>query len=432
MMDERSCPCLKSELDIFENTTLQVSTEESSFLQIHPVASINDKGPLEFYQNSSGEFYLDFSHTLLYLQVKIVKNNGSATAATDYVTPVNYLLNTLFSDCSVFLNDKQISSQPNYSYRCYLESLLCTSKATQTSLLSAAFFHKDSANKFNETDPTTSGNEGLKKRFSLSKESKVLDLIGGLHLDLSTQPKLIPNGVDFRVKLQRNKDAFVLMSASEGFKVVIQSACLYVRKVHINPSVWLSHQKVLETTVAKIPIRRVECKAFSISSGISSHCIANAFLGSSPTRLILGFVSNTSYNGDVTKNPFCFEHYNLNHLAVSNGNKSFPSQPLKPNYEQDQYARSYFSLFTDLGRYHYDSTINITYEEYKKGYCLYAFDLTPDFSASESHISVAQNANLTIDFKFARPLSETVTLIAYALYRNTIEIDKARGIFIDY
>ncbi|GBM53872.1 hypothetical protein AVEN_64803-1 [Araneus ventricosus] len=109
-----------------------------------------------------------------------------------------------------------------------------------------------------------------------------------------------------------------------------------------------------------------------------------------------------------------------------------PAIPFQPNFENNLYTRSYLSLFTDLNRFHNAQNININYEEYKGGYSLYAVYLTPDLAFGECHTSVNRTGNITIDLKFALPLPETVSLIVYAQYRNTIEIDKSRNVFRDY
>ena len=423
--------CLKSELDLFNSVGVQLGIESSAFVEIHPVASLTDKTPLEFIIPGDGESYLDLSHTLLHLRIQIKKLSNASLTATDEVCPINYILNTLFSECSVYLNDKQVASQVNYAYRAILESLLLTSKSAQDTLLSTTLFHKDTAG-FHDIVVSNTTNLGYTKRYTECKLSKSIDLIGGLHFDLASQPKLLINGVNMRIKLERNKNSFVLMSASESFKIHIEAASLFVRKVNLAPSILLAHEKALEKGVIKMPIRRVEVKTFALSSGLKSTTIANAFIGQLPTRLVLGFVSNDAFNGSYSKNPFKFDHYNLNYICILNGSQMIPAKPYQPDYANNLYARNYLSLFTDLNRYHASSNINISYDEYKDGYTLYAFDLTPDLSAGESHMSVNKNGNIAIDIKFDVALPLTVNLIAFAEYRSMIEVDKSRGVFTDF
>jgi len=83
-----------------------------------------------------------------------------------------------------------------------------------------------------------------------------------VHSDLFFQDRFVPNDVNIKVRLVRNKDAFCLMSSAQGaaFKVRILECKLYVRKVKLSPSVFLAHVKALEVRSVKFPIRRTICK----------------------------------------------------------------------------------------------------------------------------------------------------------------------------
>ncbi|GBM95028.1 Uncharacterized protein F54H12.2 [Araneus ventricosus] len=263
-----------------------------------------------------------------------------------------------------------------------MESLLFSSKSNQDSLQSYALFYKDTAAEHDNV-AGASANNGFIARKNRCKLSKTVDLIGILHFDLESQPKLLINGVDVKIKLERHKDTFSLMSSADNFKLFIESASLFIRKINVAPSIVLAHEKALERGVIKMPIRRSEVRFFALSNGLQSSTIANAFIGQIPTCLILGLVSNAAYNGSVSKNPFKFQHYNLNYLSILDRSKMIPAIPFQPNFESNLYARSYLSHFTDLNRFHNSQNININYEEYKGGYSLYAVDLTPDLAFGE-------------------------------------------------
>nr|XP_015909764.2 uncharacterized protein F54H12.2-like [Parasteatoda tepidariorum] len=431
-MDDNAAVGLKSELDLFSATPFQLAIDDSSFLEVHPVASLNDNSStIEWYVGASGENYLDLGHSIIHMQVSIKKKTGVDIGNTDHVAPINYFLNTMFSECSVFLNDKQVSSQVNYAYRAIFESLLLSSKSSQNSMLTSALFFKDTAGKHDEVKDDST-NAGFKSRQVASSLSKTMDLIGPLHFDLGMQPKLLINGVSLRIKMERNKDIFSLMSENDSYQCKVHSAKLYIRKIIVSPSIVLAHEKALEKGNIKMPIRRTDVKSFTLSNGLASITIANAFIGQIPSRLVMGFVSNDAYNGKINKNPFNFKHNNLAYLTVLNSGKMFPAKAYQPNFETDNYARSYLSLFTDLSRYHNHQNINISFSEFKNGYTLYAFDLTPDFASGESHNSTTKNGNIAIDIKFSSPLEDTQNLVVYAVYNNCIEIDKSRTVFTDY
>ena len=78
------------------------------------------------------------------------------------------------------------------------------------------------------------------------------------------------------------------------------------------------------------------------------------------------------------------------------------------------------------------NTCNISYEEYANGYCFSIFDLTPDLSASEGHLSPPQSGNLRLEVNFEKALSVPVNAILYCEYDNIIEISNSREVFTDY
>ncbi|GFV02187.1 uncharacterized protein TNCV_3516421 [Trichonephila clavipes] len=131
---------------------------------IRKVASISDSNTIEFLITGLGDAYFDLTHTYLNVQAKILKSDGSAFTPNDKCGPINYLLNTMFSECHISLNDRQISSESNYAYKAYIQSTLFHSESSQKNFLRAGLFYKDTVEEFDDTDLTATGkNLGLKK-----------------------------------------------------------------------------------------------------------------------------------------------------------------------------------------------------------------------------------------------------------------------------
>ena len=55
-------------------------------------------------------------------------------------------------------------------------------------------------------------NKRLTKCRAKAKESRAMDLIGKLHVDMMFQEKYLPSGVSVKVWLVRSSDVFVLMA----------------------------------------------------------------------------------------------------------------------------------------------------------------------------------------------------------------------------
>jgi len=57
-----------------------------------------------------GEDCVDLGNTMLYVQAKITKQDGTNLDANDPVGPVNLLLHSLFSQVDISLNGTQVTS----------------------------------------------------------------------------------------------------------------------------------------------------------------------------------------------------------------------------------------------------------------------------------------------------------------------------------
>ncbi|XP_023289846.1 uncharacterized protein F54H12.2-like [Orussus abietinus] len=224
------------------------------------------------------------------------------------------------------------------------------------------------------------------------------------------------------------------MDPTDSFKVHILEASLFVRRVNVNPGILLSHERALAKTTAKYPLTRVEVKVMSMHSGLHGETLDNAILGQLPKRIILGFVDNRAFNGDRKLNPFNFAHYNINYLSLYVDGIQVPSKPLQPDFTKNRlYVDAYHTLFSGTGRHFLDQGNCIDREKYPDGYCLFAFDLTPDLSANEnSHWNLIRHGSVRIEVRFENALSSTVNCIIYAEYENVLEIDASRHVLVDF
>lgn len=116
-----------------------------------------------------------------------------------------------------------------------------------------------------------SKNEGLRKRRAAVAESKIILLMDRLHLDLCQQANLLPNDVNVRLRFNRSKPQFYMMTdAGSSGKVVIHSIVLWVREIKPTPTVLNAINPRLNTETVKYPLRRVEVKTLTIPTGAQS------------------------------------------------------------------------------------------------------------------------------------------------------------------
>jgi len=420
-------------LDLFSVPPTQTSIEAASYCDYHPLTSIGDGSPIEFEISGTGEDYIDFSNTYLFVKAKITQANGANTIATDVVGPANYFLHSMFSQVDISLNGTSVTASTNtYPYRAVIEALLSYGSDCKESQLSAALFYKDTAgNMENVALDGANQNIGLVKRAELTTMNRVVDMMGRIHADIFFQDRYMISDVNIKIKLTRSKDAFCLMSDDE-FAVKIVSAQLYVRKVKLSPSVYLAHARTLEQGTAKYPIKRVICKTFTVPVGFRDVTHEKLFCGQLPCRLVVGLVDNEAFNGAFNRNPFNFQHFNVSEIGVYlDGQQVHAVKALQPDYAHHQYVDAYMSLFSGSGKINRDEGNFIARTDFARGYGLYAYDLTPDL-AENDHFNLTRQGNVRLLLKFSAALQRTVTVIAYAEFENVIEIDRSRNVIFDF
>ncbi|XP_070152489.1 uncharacterized protein F54H12.2-like [Polyergus mexicanus] len=437
-----SSECLKSELDLFSLPPTQTSIESSQWIHYKPVTSLSDDSPIEFVIPGHGEEYLDLTHTMLSLRVRVETPGDSTghtagTSATATIGPVNHLLHSMFNQIDVYFNQKLVSPPNNaYAYRAYIEALLNYSSPAKTSHLTSCLWDADTPGQMDEPMESKSPNSALVRRARYIHGGRALDLVGHLHCDVFNQDKFLINGVEVRLRLVRSKDSFCLMDSNgSSAKVHILDASLLVRRAKISAGLLLAHARMLSKVTAKYPLTRVEVKTFTIHSGVVGESLDNVILGQLPKRIIVGFVNNKAFNGDRKLNPFNFKNYGINFFSLYVDGMQIPSRPLQPVFspEEPLYVEAYQTLFTGTGIHFLNEGNSISRDDYSKGYTLFAFDLTPDLSANYAgHWNLVRHGSLRLEVRFEKALTETVNCIIYAEFDNVIEIDSSRQVIVDF
>ena len=427
----QSCEGVKTELDLFTVPPTQTSIVDRNVVEHQFMASLDSGGPIEFLIPGSGDDYLDLANTMLHVQVKVTRADGDDLDLADPVGPVNNWLHSLFSQADVYLNGTLVTSLNNtYAYRAYLETLLSYGTDAKVTQLTSQLWHKDTASNMDAVEIVdgAAANAGFVARRANIVRSRVVDMMGRLHVDMFLQDKFLINDVDVKIRLVRSKAAFALMAGGNNpdYRINIVNATLFAKKATINPTVQMAHIKALEKSTVKYPMRSVDCKVYSIPAGARTHTHENLFLGTLPKRLVLCCIDNDAYNGAYDKNPF---HAKNN--TISFHGRHIPSKPFQPNFEDDLFVRSYISLFTSTGKIWHDEGNGLARSDFRHCYTFFGFDLTPD-QCDGPCFHLVQKGNLRIELHFRNALPTTVNVIAYAEFESVLEIDKSRNIIYDY
>ena len=228
------------------------------------------------------------------------------------------------------------------------------------------------------------------------------------------------------MKLHRHKPELCLLSAdtAPAYKIIIVDAILYVKKIELTPSVFNAINTVLNDKNAQYAITRTTPEVFTVPRGQQSQHIDNAFLGEIPKYIAVCMMDNDSYNGNYEKNPFNFQHYNLD----SNRNISqWRRDPIQATETQLWWQTVCYCLQHFILRYRKTSwREKITQRD------------TRLLLQTWHHLKLV----ITLIWKqrehwtsiwFSKVLSQLlINVLVYAEYDNVIEIDSNRNVIKDW
>jgi hypothetical protein len=257
-------------------------TQGTEWVTYRPINQLTEGSALEFNIPATSTQYVDLKLMHLHVKAKITKSDGTALVETgddaDNVGEANAPLHTMFSQVDL---DLLFDTDDNQE------------------LLNQLFVKDDPG--MDDGNAVDGTNRGLWNR---SKDN-VLDLIGGLKLDVCQQDRLILNVVPINLKLWQSNDSFRLMAKdkSENYKLKIMEASLRVAIVKVNPGILIGHADSLKEESAQYPYTSSVLKNFAILAGQFSFTVDDLFQGEVPGRLILGLISSSAMHGDVKKIP---------------------------------------------------------------------------------------------------------------------------------
>ena len=428
LIDAKSNPSTKSELDLFAVPPTQVAIKRGFWEEIQPSNPVTNDGPYDF-RIPPDPTYIQLNKNYVYVQMVIKKPNVPARVSIPKYAAINLIGKTLFGQVKCWLNNKlAFDSSDKYAYKAFLETELNYGFDAKSSHLQSSLYFKESG-----TDVNTNDNDSFKNRAEFFKDDSIVEVTAPLHIDIFSQDKYLLNYTDLKIELHRNSDPFVLQCFENvDLKLEILKIKLYLRKVEILDSVNMAIESVLKTSTVKYPIRRVVMTNIQVSNPATEAPHQTLFSGQLPRRIVFGCIEGDAYRGTYKKSPFVFKNFGIRDVRVICAGQTFPMQPLNVDFKNNLYINAYNQLFEalDLARDNKGNCINR--EDFKSTHCLFAFDLTPD-EDDNGHWDLIKEGTTSIDIKFSEKLPDSgIQIIVYAEFDNLLLIDKDRNVFFDY
>ena len=425
---------------LFSRPPMNVGEDKVSWIPIRPsFISSGDNSSIQFHIPGNSSQYLKLSQSMLYVKLKIVKDDGSSfnttsTAAVEHetATPIDLILHSLWSSVDIKLNHTLVStSGTDYMYKAMIETLLNYSSETKANQLPIIGFSGDSGN-FEQTSPLIPPmNHGLRTRYLwFDKESMTAEFMGPLMSDICNQDKLILPGVDVDIKLWPTRDEFRLITHPEGLrcKLMVEDIYYNICKVKVSPEIMIGHNAALEISDAMYPFQRTDIRTYNLSGNLYGTTIEDIWQGEVPTRLVVGMVKSQSYSGDFTTNPYLFDHFDISSIGFYVNGEPTPQQPMQMDVANGSFLQALIGLYKVSGKLMDNTDIGINRQNFEQGYALIGFDIDPTTSPDFRYLGKPRQGHTKLELNFKNALEYPITIILYATFPETMTIDETRNV----
>ena len=145
-----------SQLALFEKGQMESAVLNRKYVNLTPVGTFKNSDCVEFLWPGSGKHLVNLQESRLYVKAKIVTEDGSslqsatesASSEADVCIPVNMLLNSMWKQVDLYIQEENTSPyvSTNYPYKCMIDVLL--NGSDEAKYLESSLFYPDTAYSF--------------------------------------------------------------------------------------------------------------------------------------------------------------------------------------------------------------------------------------------------------------------------------------------
>lgn len=328
------------------------------------------------------------------------------------------------------------STTSHYPYKAMIQTLLSYGSCAKTSQLTSQLWEKDTPGHLDDNDVNGGLNTALNRRSLYFAQSKTVDMEGPLYHDVFNMDRLILNQVAINVRLTKSRPEFCLMTSQStpDYKVVIEDIILKACKVQINPAVIYGHAEIMKTVNAKYPFTKTEVKQIALAKGTVNFAQDQLFQNIRPNRVVVAFVNAMGAAGYYTKNPFNFQHFNLNQIGLFVDNVPVTGNVMRLNFNAASgrtIIPAFNNMFEVTDTWLQDAGNQLDRSDFAGGYAIYCFEIEPNFGNDGSYLSLLKQGNVRLEVQFSSALAHATSCIVYAEYPGYFEINAERDIILE-
>ena len=444
---------INSALNLFKVPPTDRSIESYRMVTIQPTTTgIN---PMEFVVPGL-DSYVDLNRSYFTMELGLKKSDGNNLVANETLFPVNNLAHSIIKQIDLHLNGTLISPQSDtYHYKAYFERLLNFDRQDgETVLAPAGWFNQidapttwtannlDAATPHNDFKALSENHKGMVKAMVAETAEyaagKRRSLVFTPHLEVFHTGKVLVPGIEIKIKFHFNPPNLFMNGVGQTARLKEQDIKirLHLCQLRLNEALYmdLAHQRHNQRAIAVYPTVRSEIRTFSMDSTLTRFEIRDLFQNRVPDRMIVGLVDSRAFNGDYTRDPFCFQKFGLTSIKQIVKGEEYPYETLElVGNDSTKDLLGYFRFLQASGAWCKLKGNMLRKDDWvqDKGCTLFMYDNVPNGCADSKNLNPKQSGDLQLKLDFRAAPANNITVIVFGEFENLLEVDGNGAVLYD-
>ena len=408
--------------------------------EIYPTTSL-DGNCIEFEFQTDRKCYVDLRQSLLALKLKFVKKRGYDTYESKEkkkehkdesvvftetgedsdqerevarVTYVNNIMDSIFSNVEVYINNQQIYIFNGlYAHKSYVSNNFKAAISEYKGVLHCEGYDY-------EQDPEEISNPlpdpFFIMRMKLLSRPDVFMLLCKLGIDFFSTSELLYPNMKIRLRLIRARPNFYKFSDNPNVSLGNVDCSLYTRRIALKDGYHKKRMDMLAYAPVEYNYLETLAKTFIIPARQNQFIQENIFNNAPIRRIAIAMNTNSAFTGSFTKNPFWYQQYDLRQIRIPGG-----EQPIVDFDTADNF-RLYVTTMKAMN--FQDDIPSIPIDDFKDHYVLVS-ELTSMQDATEKcHYPELVGEPLRLELNFTNPLENVTELIVLGERMSSVAVEK--------
>ena len=238
--------------------------------------------------------------------------------AVPLVTHVNNLLNSIFSNVEVYINNQQIyNSNGLYAHKSYVSNNFKGAISEFKGVLHCEGYDYEELP--DEIMEAPLSEPFFTRRMKMLSRLDGFMLYGKLGVDFFSTSELLYPNMKVRLRLIRARPNFYMNSDNPNVSLGIVDCSLHTRSIALKDDYHKKRMDMLAYTPVEFNCLETLAKTF-INPARRNQFIQKSIFNNAPVRRIaIAMNTNSAFTGSLTENPFWYQQFDLRQLIILRG-----------------------------------------------------------------------------------------------------------------